>query len=88
MVKVLVHLLEGDYSSDACLKKGLLAVGYEKFGDPILLEKDPIRHLYEVYVRVHEESRNNPEIDALADDYFRRMEEGEQAKCLDIICCK
>ncbi len=32
---------------------GLLAIGYEKYGSNEELEKDPIRHLYEVYVKIN-----------------------------------
>ena len=27
---------------------GLLAVGYEQFGDPVKLEENPMQHLFEV----------------------------------------
>ena len=32
---------------------GLLAVGYERYGDDAALAEDPIRHLYEVYVKIN-----------------------------------
>jgi arginyl-tRNA synthetase len=42
-----------NYLGDWGKQFGLLAVGYETFGDESLLEHDPIQHLYEVYVRVN-----------------------------------
>ena len=35
------------------LIKGLLAVGFEVYGSNEQLEKDPIKHLYEVYVKIN-----------------------------------
>ena len=32
---------------------GLLAVGYRKFGDEEALIADPIRHLFDVYVKIN-----------------------------------
>lgn len=42
-----------NYLGDWGKQFGLLAVGFEMFGDETLLEKDPIQHLYEVYVKVN-----------------------------------
>lgn len=32
---------------------GLLAVGFEKYGSEEELEKDPIKHLFDVYVKIN-----------------------------------
>jgi arginyl-tRNA synthetase len=32
---------------------GLLAVGFDVYGSDQELEKDPIKHLYEVYVKIN-----------------------------------
>jgi arginyl-tRNA synthetase len=42
-----------NYLGDWGKQFGLLAVGFEMFGKEELLEKDPIQHLYEVYVKVN-----------------------------------
>src|SRR5271170_504295 len=42
-----------NYLGDWGKQFGLLAVGFELFGTEELLEKDPIQHLYEVYVKVN-----------------------------------
>lgn len=52
-----------------------MAVGYERYGNETALENDPIHHLYDVYVRINKDT--DPEIDALANAYFKRMEEGD-----------
>jgi arginyl-tRNA synthetase len=42
-----------NYLGDWGKQFGLLAVGFELFGDKEVLKKDPIQHLYEVYVKVN-----------------------------------
>ena len=32
---------------------GLLAVGFEKYGSESELENDPIKHLFDVYVKIN-----------------------------------
>ncbi|KAJ1565987.1 hypothetical protein HK096_005219 [Nowakowskiella sp. JEL0078] len=80
-----------NYLGDWGKQYGLLAIGYEKYGNDKELEKDPIRHLFEVYVKINkdigrkaeteveeietEESGNS--VDDLARAYFKRMEDGD-----------
>lgn len=56
---------------------GLLAIGFEKYGDESKLLSDPIHHLYEVYVKINAEAKENKDIDRLANEYFKKMEEGD-----------
>jgi arginyl-tRNA synthetase len=42
-----------NYLGDWGKQFGLLAVGFEMFGKEELLAKDPIQHLYEVYVKIN-----------------------------------
>lgn len=64
---------------------GLLAVGFEKYGSEAELEEDPIKHLYEVYVKINKDANGDGEI--VADDtihdaaraYFKNMEDGDVA---------
>ncbi|KAI9320066.1 arginyl-tRNA synthetase [Dichotomocladium elegans] len=64
-----------NYLGDWGKQYGLLCIGFEKYGDPVLLEKDPIQHLFDVYVRIN--SEKNELVDMEANAYFRRMEEGD-----------
>ncbi|KAG2227886.1 hypothetical protein INT45_002124 [Circinella minor] len=64
-----------NYLGDWGKQYGLLAVGFEKYGDKALLEKDPIHHLYDVYVKIN--SDITEDVDRQANEYFRRMEEGD-----------
>lgn len=65
-----------NYLGDWGKQYGLLAVGFEKYGSQQELERDPIHHLYQVYVRVNQD--NDPGTDRLANEYFRRMEQGDK----------
>lgn len=42
-----------NYLGDWGKQFGLIAVGYDKYGDEKEMERDPIRHLYEVYVKIN-----------------------------------
>lgn len=42
-----------NYLGDWGKQYGLLALGFKKFGDAKALEKDPIHHLYQVYVEIN-----------------------------------
>lgn len=56
---------------------GLLAIGFEKYGDESKLLEDPILHLYQVYVKINAEAQIDKEIDRQANEYFKKMEEGK-----------
>lgn len=74
-----------NYLGDWGKQFGILAVGYEMFGDSSKLEKDPIVHLFEVYVKTNkliEKEKNESEtneslISRRAQSFFRRMEDGD-----------
>ncbi|KAJ3126863.1 hypothetical protein HK098_007067 [Nowakowskiella sp. JEL0407] len=80
-----------NYLGDWGKQYGLLAVGYEKYGNDEALERDPIRHLYEVYVKINndmgkdanaegeeeEGTTSKNSIDDQARAYFKRMEDGD-----------
>jgi arginyl-tRNA synthetase len=68
-----------DWTNITCFSLiGLLAVGFEKYGDEHLLKEDPIHHLYNVYVKINKDAKEDPEIDRQANMYFKHMEEGDQ----------
>jgi arginyl-tRNA synthetase len=59
---------------------GLLAVGYEKYGDEHLLQTDPIHHLYQVYVKINQDAQLDPSLHQKANQYFKSMEQGQYQK--------
>lgn len=58
---------------------GLLAIGFQKYGDESKLASDPIHHLYEVYVKINADAKEDTMIDRQANEYFKKMEEGDPA---------
>jgi arginyl-tRNA synthetase len=55
----------------------LLAVGFSKFGSEEALSKDPIRHLFDVYVNINKLAESDETIHDHARSYFKRMEQGK-----------
>lgn len=71
-----------NYLGDWGKQFGLLAVGFEKYGDAAKLESDPINHLFDVYVKVNRDITDEGEVEGGTNDkaraYFRRMEDGDE----------
>lgn len=56
---------------------GKLMVAYEKWGDGDKLEADPIQHLYDLYVRFHQEAKEDPSLDDAGRAWFKSLEDGD-----------
>lgn len=56
---------------------GLMAVGFDRYGDRTKLHQDPIKHLYDVYVKINQDITENPDLDKLANQHFKQMEDGD-----------
>jgi arginyl-tRNA synthetase len=57
---------------------GMIATGYEKYGSQDALEKDAIKHLFDVYVKVSKDAELDPEVKVEAAKWFKRMEDGDE----------
>jgi arginyl-tRNA synthetase len=66
-----------NYLGDWGKQFGLVAVGFEEYGDPS--RKREMAHLVEVYVKANTRAENDPPFDARAREFFRRMENGDPA---------
>lgn len=66
-----------NYLGDWGKQYGLLAVGFAKFGDEKLLKTEPIKHLFDIYVKVNKAAEEDPTIHDEARAYFARMEKGD-----------
>ncbi|KAJ7431506.1 hypothetical protein B0H11DRAFT_2130071 [Mycena galericulata] len=58
---------------------GLIATGFEKYGSQEVLEKDAIKHLFNVYVKVNKDAEADSKVKAEAARWFKRMEDGDQS---------
>ena len=56
---------------------GKLITAYKLWGDPEQLEREPIQHLLDLYVRFHKEAETNEPLDDEARDWFRKLEQGD-----------
>ena len=57
---------------------GMIAVGFEKYGSEEELQKDAIKHLYEVYVSINKDAESDPAVKTAAAAWFKRMEDGDE----------
>lgn len=79
------NVVRMNYLGDWGKQFGILAVGYEKFGNPLKLKEDPIAHLFEVYVETNKlietekekNETNESSISKKAQSFFKRMEDGD-----------
>jgi len=67
-----------NYLGDWGKQYGLLAVGYKKYGNEEELQKDPIKHLFHVYVNINQDASENPAVHDEARAYFKKMEDGDE----------
>lgn len=56
---------------------GKLLYAYKRWGDESKLSADPISHLYDIYVKVHQEGEKDPEIEDAIRAEFKKLEEGD-----------
>lgn len=68
------EVIKLNYLGDWGTQFGKLIVGYKNFGDEKKLKKDPIKHLYEIYVKVNASEKYEDE----AREWFKKLEEGNE----------
>lgn len=72
------EVVRWNYLGDWGTQFGKLIVAFRKWGSKETVDKDPIPALTALYVRFHEEAKNDPALDNEARAEFRRLEEGDK----------
>lgn len=57
---------------------GLVMLAYKKWGNEKEFKKKPIKYLVDLYVRINEEAKNNPELHDEAREIFKDLEDGDK----------
>lgn len=65
-----------NYLGDWGTQFGKLIEAYKRWGSEAELHKNPIRYLYDLYVRFHKEAESNPELEDLGRQWFQKLESG------------
>ena len=72
------HVHGINYLGDWGKQYGLLAVGFGRYGSEEALQTDPIRHLFDFYVKINADAKDDAAIDDEARAYFKKMEDGDE----------
>ena len=57
---------------------GKLMVAYKRWGDDAALKKQPVTHLFNIYVKFHEEAKIDPSLEDEARAWFKKLEDGNK----------
>ncbi len=57
---------------------GLLLLAYKKYGELVLIEKDPVTELNKLYVKINSEIEKNPELKEEGKKEFIKLEQGDE----------
>ncbi|KAI0078583.1 arginyl-tRNA synthetase [Panus rudis PR-1116 ss-1] len=67
-----------NYLGDWGTQFGMISIGFEKYGSEEELQKDAIKHLFDVYVKINKDAESDPNVKVEAAKFFKRMEDGEE----------
>lgn len=67
-----------NYVGDWGTQFGKLITAYKKWGNEELVREDPIRELFKLYVRFHEEVKEYPELEEEGRAWFKKLEDGNE----------
>ena len=72
------RVIRWNYLGDWGTQFGNLIAAYKTWGYKETVEVNPIEELQKLYVRFHEELKNNPELEKRGQDEFKKLEEGDE----------
>lgn len=67
-----------NYLGDWGKQFGMLIVAYKKWGSEEAVRAHPIDELLKIYVRINAETKNHPELDEEAREWFRKLENNDE----------
>lgn len=73
-----------NYLGDWGKQFGFVLLGFKTYGDEEQLRNDPLRHLFDVYVRINSDAEKDARIDMEAREIFRKMEEERDEWCIGL----
>jgi arginyl-tRNA synthetase len=82
--QAIVHMLKADgwnvvginHLGDWGTQFGKTIVAYLKWGDEEVVRQNPVRELFKLYVKFHDEAQANPELEDEAREWFKKLEDG------------
>ncbi|XP_049628179.1 probable arginine--tRNA ligase, mitochondrial [Suncus etruscus] len=66
-----------NYLGDWGMQFGLLGTGFQLFGYEEKLQSNPLQHLFEIYVQINKEVREDERITKSAQEFFQQLERGD-----------
>ncbi|MCK8624250.1 arginine--tRNA ligase [Apilactobacillus xinyiensis] len=72
------HPIKDNHLGDWGTQFGKLITAYLKWGNEEDVKKDPINYLVKYYVKFHKLDKENPELDDIARDWFKKLENGNE----------
>ncbi len=83
------RVISDDHLGDWGTQFGKLLYAYNTWGDLKSVSKNPIKEMLELYIKFHDEAKQNPQLEQEARDWFARLEKGDK-KALKIwkLFCK
>lgn len=76
--KVGFNVVKINHLGDWGTQFGKLIVAYRLWGDKQKLHENPIMHLFKLYTKFHELAEKDNQLDEMAREEFKRMEDGEE----------
>ncbi len=75
--KIGFDVLSADHPGDWGTQFGKAIYAYKNWGNREEILKDPMNELLKLYVRFHEEAEANPQLEDLAREEFKKLEDGD-----------
>ncbi|CAN0148190.1 putative arginine--tRNA ligase, mitochondrial [Lampetra fluviatilis] len=69
-------IIRMNYLGDWGMQFGMLGAGFQRFGSTEHLERNPIQHLFEVYVQANRAAKDDPALAQEARSFLRSLEDG------------